>query len=61
VTGIGVLLIVGSSFQGETAYRFPLYGHGFSDQNAGLLGGVGRQINSSKYEGFDCIEPINPL
>jgi hypothetical protein len=22
---------------------------------------VGRQVNSSKYEGADCIEPINPL
>jgi hypothetical protein len=22
---------------------------------------VGRQVDSSKYEGADCIEPINPL
>lgn len=22
---------------------------------------VGRQVNSSKYEEADCIEPINPL
>jgi putative SOS response-associated peptidase YedK len=22
---------------------------------------VGRQVNSSKYEGADCIEPVNPL
>ena len=22
---------------------------------------VGRQVNSSKYEGADCIEPTNPL